>query len=43
VIPTTPPTVEYALTPLGGKLLPVLETIVEVSKELRRHESRAAR
>ncbi|HET9869361.1 MAG TPA: helix-turn-helix domain-containing protein, partial [bacterium] len=34
VMPTSPPTVEYALTALGGKLNPVLDAIVEVGKQL---------
>jgi DNA-binding HxlR family transcriptional regulator len=35
---TSPPTVEYALTPLGHKLNPVLESIAEVGKEITRME-----
>lgn len=38
---TSPPTVEYRLTPLGGKLIPAIEAIVEVGEELKR--LRAAR
>lgn len=34
VMPTSPPTVEYSLTPLGVKLQPVLDAIVEVGREL---------
>ena len=36
VMPTSPPTVEYALTSLGVRFRPVLDAIVDVSKELRR-------
>jgi DNA-binding HxlR family transcriptional regulator len=36
VMPTSPPTVEYALTPLGHKFHPVLHAIVEVGYELRK-------
>jgi DNA-binding HxlR family transcriptional regulator len=36
VMPTSPPTVEYALTPLGMKFKPVLDAIVDVSRELAR-------
>lgn len=35
VQPTSPPSVEYCLTPLGGRLVPVIETIVQVGKELK--------
>lgn len=34
VMPTSPPTVEYALTALGAKLNPVLDAIVEVGRQL---------
>lgn len=36
VFPTKPPTVEYALTTLGKRLLPVLDAVVEVGKDLRK-------
>lgn len=36
VIPSSPPTVEYGLTPLGKRLVPVVETIAEVGRELKR-------
>jgi DNA-binding HxlR family transcriptional regulator len=36
VKPTSPPTVEYSLTPLGGRLVPAIEAIVEVGHELKR-------
>lgn len=33
--PTTPPSVEYALTPLGHELVPALDAIVEVGHKLK--------
>src|SRR5262245_24907781 len=36
VKPTSPPTVEYRLTPLGGRLIPAIEAIVDVGNELKR-------
>jgi DNA-binding HxlR family transcriptional regulator len=35
VKPTSPPTVDYALTPLGERLLPAIEGIVEVGREIK--------
>jgi len=35
VAPTTPPSVEYELTPLGGELMPAITAIVDVSHRLR--------
>jgi DNA-binding HxlR family transcriptional regulator len=35
VKPTSPPTVEYALTPLGERLLPAIEGIIEVGREIK--------
>ena len=35
VRPTSPPSVEYALTPLGGELLPVIDAIVSVGGRLK--------
>jgi len=35
VMPTTPPTVEYAMTELGAELIPAISAIVEVSYKLR--------
>jgi DNA-binding HxlR family transcriptional regulator len=35
VVPTTPPSVEYSLTPLGEQLLPVIDAIVEVGARLK--------
>jgi DNA-binding HxlR family transcriptional regulator len=34
---TSPPTVEYALTPLGKKLDPILESIADVGTEIQRY------
>ncbi len=41
VQPTTPPSVEYCLTPLGQDLIPALNAIVEVGHKLKAagHES----
>ena len=40
VIPTSPPTVEYSLSPLGRKLIPAVEAIAQVGLELKRMRSR---
>ncbi|MET3615610.1 DNA-binding HxlR family transcriptional regulator [Rhizobium aquaticum] len=40
--PTTPPSVEYALTSLGLELVPALEAIVEVGHKLKRPEAGAS-
>jgi DNA-binding HxlR family transcriptional regulator len=43
VLATTPPSVEYALTDLGGELIPAIRAIVEVGSKLhRRTASQAA-
>lgn len=42
VMPTSPPTVEYALTPFGMKFQPVLDAIVDVGDELQRRRLPAA-
>jgi DNA-binding HxlR family transcriptional regulator len=39
VKPTSPPTVEYSLTPLGHKLGPALEAIADLGKELSKEKS----
>lgn len=39
VMPTSPPTVEYRLTPFGMKFQPVLDAIVEVGSELQKRKS----
>lgn len=36
VRPTSPPTVDYTLTPLGERLLPAIEGIIEVGREIKR-------
>jgi DNA-binding HxlR family transcriptional regulator len=36
VKPTSPPTVEYRLTPLNDRLIPAIEAIVAVGHELKR-------
>ncbi|MEQ1793740.1 MAG: helix-turn-helix domain-containing protein [Nitrospira sp.] len=36
VMPTSPPTVEYALTDLGRELTPAIEAIVQVGYKLKR-------
>ena len=41
VIPSSPPTVEYGLSPLGRKLVPAVEAIAEVGLELKRMRGRA--
>jgi DNA-binding HxlR family transcriptional regulator len=38
VRPTSPPSVEYALTPLGRELLPVIDAIVSVGGRLKAME-----
>ena len=40
VRPTSPPTVEYLLTDLGHQLEPVLEAMVQVSKQLEKRKAR---
>ena len=35
VLPTSPPSVEYSLTPLGGELIPVIDSIVRVGRRLK--------
>src|SRR6516162_9482057 len=46
VMPTSPPSVEYALTELGAELVPVINVMVRVGTRLRnallRHEGRAS-
>ncbi len=43
VLPTSPPSVEYALTALGEDLHPVLEAIAAVGKRLQARAKRARR
>ncbi len=40
VMPTSPPTVEYALTEVGQKIGPALQSIVAVGEEIQKHLSR---
>ena|GEM_PF-335501 len=42
VMPTSPPTVEYALTPLGHKMGPILEAIAQVGKDISKEKPAAA-
>jgi DNA-binding HxlR family transcriptional regulator len=37
VLPTSPPSVEYALTELGGELVPAIRAIVQVGSKLKQH------
>jgi DNA-binding HxlR family transcriptional regulator len=41
VIPSSPPTVEYGLSPLGRRLVPAVEAIAQVGLELKRLRARA--
>jgi DNA-binding HxlR family transcriptional regulator len=41
VLPTSPPSVQYTLTPLGHEIQPVLCTIAEVGKKLQKKRERA--
>lgn len=41
VIPTSPPSVEYALNALGQRLVPAIEAIAEVGEELKRRAREA--
>lgn len=43
VMPTSPPSVEYALTREGCELLPAIEAIAAVGEKLKRRKKRAAR
>jgi DNA-binding HxlR family transcriptional regulator len=38
VVPTSPPSVEYSLSPLGRELIPVIDAIVRVGTKLRERE-----
>lgn len=42
VRPTSPPSVEYALTDLGGELIPAIEAIVRVGHKLKARKGEAA-
>lgn len=41
VMPTSPPSVEYSLTPLGAELVPAIKAIVEVGEKLKKRPGRA--
>jgi len=43
VAPTSPPSVEYALSELGKELIPIIDTIVRVGTRLREGRSAHAR
>jgi DNA-binding HxlR family transcriptional regulator len=43
VMPTTPPSVEYALTGFGQELMPAIKAIVEVGHKLKRSQADTAR
>lgn len=43
VRPTSPPTVEYALTELGGELVPAVDAIVEIGHRLKRRRRETLR
>lgn len=40
--PTSPPSVEYALTDLGGELVPAINVIVDIGHRLKRRNEAAA-
>lgn len=40
VMPTSPPSVEYALTDLGGQLVPAIAAIVDVGHKLKKVRAR---
>ncbi|MBB5518682.1 winged helix-turn-helix transcriptional regulator [Amphiplicatus metriothermophilus] len=42
VRPTSPPSVEYALTEIGAQLVPVIDAIVAVGKRLKEEKARAS-
>ncbi|ESQ86787.1 hypothetical protein ABAC460_22310 [Asticcacaulis sp. AC460] len=42
VMPTSPPSVEYALTELGAELVPALKAIVSVGQRLKARRAEAA-
>lgn len=43
VMPTSPPSVEYALTRLGARLVPAIEAIAEVGEALKRTRGKRQR
>ncbi len=42
VVPTSPPSVEYELTELGGELLPAIRAIAEVGMKLKQKNGKDA-
>lgn len=40
VVDTSPPSVEYSLTPLGRKLIPAIEAIARVGYKLKREQAK---
>jgi DNA-binding HxlR family transcriptional regulator len=42
VVPTSPPSAEYSLTPLGRELLPAIDAIVAIGLKLKKTTRRAA-
>lgn len=40
VIPSSPPTVEYSLSPLGRRLVPAVEAIAQVGRDIARIRAR---
>jgi DNA-binding HxlR family transcriptional regulator len=44
VVPSSPPSAEYSLTPLGAEMLPVIHAIITVGQKLKaRNRARATR
>jgi len=41
VMPTSPPSVEYRLSPLGRRLIPAIQAVVDVGHELKRLNAEA--
>lgn len=42
VMPTSPPSVEYALTPLGCELMPAIRAIVDIGHKLKARSAKGA-
>jgi DNA-binding HxlR family transcriptional regulator len=40
VVDTSPPSVEYSLTPLGRELIPAIEAIARVGYKLKREQAK---
>jgi DNA-binding HxlR family transcriptional regulator len=43
VMPTSPPSVEYSLTPLGEELIPAINAIVSIGRRLKARSKRGRR